>query len=141
MQKSNGKKFSILVVEDNKPDVFLVREALDARGIAYELHHVEDGDKAIDFIRQCDQQESAPCPDLLLLDMNLPKREGDEVLRETKRSRSCCEVPVIIFTSSDSPADRERVAALGATRYFRKPSDLDEFMVLGAIVQELLTSE
>lgn len=137
-QKSSGKKFSILVAEDNKPDVFLVREALDARGLRYELHHLEDGEKAIDFIRQCDEEESGPCPDLLLLDMNLPKREGDEVLREIKRSRRCSDIPVIIFTSSDSPADRERVAGLGAAGYFRKPSDFDEFLALGLMVEELL---
>lgn len=140
-QDPRGKTFSILVAEDNAADVFLVHEALDARGLRYELHHVDDGEKAIAFIRMCDEQESAPCPDLLLLDMNLPRREGYEVLQEVKRSRRSSNIPVVIFTSSDSPGDKERVAALGATRYFRKPSDFDAFMALGAIIQELLTSE
>lgn len=139
-QALGGKTYAILVAEDNMADVILVREALDSHGLLYALHHVEDGEKAIEFIRKCDDDEAAPCPDLLLLDMNLPKREGDEVLQVVKQSRRSCEIPTIVFTSSASPADVERVKSLGATRYFQKPSDFEAFMTLGAIIHELLST-
>ncbi len=127
----------ILVAEDNRADVVLVRLALDSRDLNYTLNHVQDGEQAIDVVHQA-ATGAAPVPDLILLDINLPKREGDEVLAEIRKQGAFANVPVVIFTSSDSPRDIERTTALGATRYFRKPSDFDQFMTLGAIVEELL---
>ena len=98
---------------------------------------VPDGEKAIDFIARADAGPGAPCPDLLLLDLNLPKRDGFEVLRRLRASTRCQSIPVLIITSSDSEDDRNRAAALGAG-YFHKPPDYDEFLKLGEVLKELL---
>ncbi len=136
-----GRDPRILLIEDAEPDVFLVREALRQAGISSDLTVLDDGEKAVDFIDRLDQDPDSPCPNVVLLDLNLPKRSGDQILERMRRSRRCGEVPVIIVTSSDSPKDRAQTAELGATLYFRKPSRLDEFMALGALVRGVLGGE
>lgn len=131
-------KAQILLVEDAEPDVFLVREALRRAGVKPNLRVLEDGEQAADFIDTLDTDASTVCPDLVLLDLNLPKKNGNQVLERMRRSPRCAGVPVVVITSSDSPADRSRAARLGATRYFQKPSRLDEFMKLGHLVRDLL---
>ena len=131
----------ILLVEDAEPDVFLVQEALQLGGLNFNLRVLDDGEKAVDFIDELDRDETTPCPQLLLLDLNLPKRTGAEVLERARKSTRCGRVPVIILTSSDSPMDKEQAARFGATHYFRKPSRLAEFMRLGDVVRELLARE
>jgi len=133
--------FEIVLVEDAEPDVFLVREALESGGVAFNLRVLRDGEKAVDFIDEIDRAASGPCPHLMLLDLNLPKRTGAQVLEHVKRSERLRDVPVVVLTSSDSPRDKEQAAQLGATRYFRKPSRLAEFMKLGEIVRDILGSE
>jgi two-component system, chemotaxis family, response regulator Rcp1 len=127
----------ILVVEDSEPDVFLVREALEQAGLRVDLHVLDDGEKAVDFIESIDRKEEAR-PNLVLLDLNLPKKSGGQVLERIRRSPACGQIPVMILTSSDSPADKAQANQLGATEYFRKPSVLAEFMRLGPRVRELL---
>jgi CheY-like chemotaxis protein len=136
----SGASFQIVLVEDAEPDVFLVREALESGGVDFSLRVLDDGEKAVEFIDEIDAGETAACPHLLLLDLNLPKKSGAQVLEHMRRSRRWRDVPVVILTSSDSPRDKEQAARLGATRYFRKPSRLAEFMRLGDIVRELLGS-
>jgi CheY-like chemotaxis protein len=82
------------------------------------------------------QGGGGPCPDVILLDLNLPKADGATVLAEFRKREECAHTPVIIVTSSDAQADRARVAKLGVTRYFRKPTDLNAYLQLGAIVRE-----
>lgn len=79
-----------------------------------------------------------PCPDILLLDLNLPRVDGHEVLREFRRHPACVTTPVIILPSSDRLADRETVRALGVTRYFKKPTTFNAFMELGALVKDAI---
>ncbi len=131
-------QYQIVLVEDADPDVFLVREALELGGLQFSLRIFDDGEKAVEFVEDVDRDETVPCPHLVLLDLNLPKKTGAEVLERVRGSHRCGNVPVIILTSSDSPKDREQVARLGATRYFRKPSRLAEFMRLGDLVREVL---
>lgn len=126
----------ILLAEDNAADVYLVREALSAYGVKHDLSVVDDGEKAIEFLALTDADANRPSPQLLLLDLNLPRRSGLEILRFLRASRRFADIPVIVLTSSDSPQDRARVAELGVAHYFCKPSDFDEFMRLGAIVAE-----
>lgn len=128
----------ILVVEDNKADVFLIREAIKTAKVDADLHVVPDGLQATQFFDVADADENAPCPDLVLLDLNLPKKTGDDVLKYMRQSRTCKNALVLIVTSSDSKRDREATAGLNVSGYFRKPSDYAEFMKLGAIVQALL---
>ncbi len=96
-----------------------------------------DGEQAIEFIAKSDEDDSAPHPQLLLLDLNLPKREGFEVLRRVRDSRRSKEIPVLIVTSSDSAADRAQAAQLGAY-YFQKPPSYEGFLKLGQVLERIL---
>jgi DNA-binding response OmpR family regulator len=129
---------NILLVEDAEPDVFLVREALRQAGLDFNLNVLDDGEKAVDFIDRLNQDSNLDCPSLVLLDLNLPKRSGDQILEHMRQSERFKSVPVIVVTSSDSPRDKAQTTRLGATKYFRKPSRLDEFMKLGLLVRDVL---
>ncbi len=126
----------ILLAEDNQADVYLVRASLKEHGIGHDLRVVKDGEEAIDFIKAADSRGSVP--GLVLLDLNLPKKTGQEILEHLRDTPRWAEVPVIIMSSSDSPTDRAKAARLGIRAYFRKPSRLDEFMRLGGIVKKVL---
>ena len=130
------KVFQILLAEDNHGDVLLVREALIESKIPHELHVVKDGAEAIEFVTRIGKPWHLTCPDLMLLDMNLPKADGIEVLETIRKHPECTATPVIMFTSSDWNNDRVRVAALGVKHYFTKPLEIDEYMKLGALVLE-----
>jgi chemotaxis family two-component system response regulator Rcp1 len=118
--------------------VFLIREAIQAAHIDAELHVLSDGEKAIGFFDEADGSEEAPCPALVILDINLPKRNGGEVLEHMRKSAKCGRTPVLIVSTSDSPAERGKMQRLGADAYFRKPSEYADFMKLGEMVQALL---
>jgi CheY-like chemotaxis protein len=128
----------ILLAEDNRGDVLLVQQALAEHHIHHELHVVQDGEQAIRFIGQMGKPGGSPCPDLLLLDLNLPKVEGQQVLTEFRKHPECAYTPVIVVSSSDAPRDKARIGELGISHYFRKPSELDDFMKLGAVVREVV---
>ena len=124
-------------MEDNPADVMLVQEMLNESGISCELTLIADGEKAMRFIEELDHQRR-PCPDLVLLDLKLPKSEGHKVLERMRGSTQCPKVPVVILTSSDDAEDRAKAARLGATRYLRKPSRLDDFIGLGSVIRQVL---
>src|SRR5262249_4470387 len=128
----------ILLAEDNQADVHLVEASLEEHAIAHELRVMKDGEQTTRFIDRLDADSTMRLPSLILLDLNLPKQDGREVLKHLRISSRCAVVPVIIVTSSDSPADRAAAPELGARAYFRKPSHLDEFMQLGALVKDLM---
>lgn len=125
-------------MEDNDADVFLVEEALAQHGLQAPVRVLRDGALAQDFIAEIDARPEVPLPDLILLDLNLPKRSGLEVLALIRQSPRCAAVPVVIMTSSDSPLDRQETRRLNADRYFRKPSGYDAFMEMGRVVREVL---
>jgi CheY-like chemotaxis protein len=131
-------KLKVLLAEDNRGDVLLVREALAEHGIPVDLFVMRDGGEALDYISGIGELDRTPCPDLVLLDLNLPKVDGLDILAEFRKHPQCMHTPVIVISSSDAPKDRERAGALGVTRYFRKPSDLDEFLKLGGVVREVI---
>ena|SRR5579871_598333 len=135
------KPLNILAAEDNRADVILFREALQHHHIEHQLHVVSDGQAALRFIREMGTSPDMPCPDLMFLDLNLPKVDGPTVLQEFRKHPECAHTPVIVVTSSDAAKDRAKVAEYRVTRYFRKPSDFDEFMDLGRIVRELFDAE
>ena len=101
---------------------------------------VKDGEQAVRYFDDADSDESVPCPALVVLDINLPRKHGAEVLQHLRKSRRCSGALVIAMSTSDSAEDRERMARLGADRYFHKPWDYDEFMKLGQLIDELLKS-
>jgi len=127
----------IVVVEDNPADVGLVREALDEHRVVYELTVITDGERAIGLIEDIDANGSR-CPDLVLLDLKLPRRDGCEVLQRMRASAQCRNMPVVVLTSSDAKEDRECAERYGATKYLRKPHSLEEFIGLGRVFIELL---
>lgn len=130
----------VLLVEDSPADIYIVRESLKKYMKDVELQVLNDGEKAFDLIEATEADDSALPPAILILDLNLPKRSGQEVLQRVRTSRKLARIPVVIFTSSDSPQDRAETARLGATAYFRKPADLEEFMCIGKVVQSVLTA-
>jgi CheY-like chemotaxis protein len=127
----------ILLAEDNAADVFLVRKALKKEDLDYQLEVFSDGEEVLRFLEMV-EKEAAPCPALMLLDLNLPKRSGEEILESFRGTARCSSIPVIVLTSSDSPKDRERAASFGVAHYFRKPADLNEFMMLGPVIRKVL---
>jgi DNA-binding response OmpR family regulator len=115
----------------------LIRGALEEHGVEGEVLVIGDGEKAIQFIQAIDTRP-LECPDLVIVDLNLPKRPGREVLEHLRRSEKCRSLPVIILSSSDAAQDRADAARFGATRYLKKPLLLKEFLNLGAIFKEAL---
>lgn len=130
---------TIFLAEDNPGDVFLVNQALLDYGLEFTLLLAEDGPGAQALLDRFGAD--LPCPDLLLLDLNLPKTEGRELVRMFREHPICPDVPVIVISSSDAPRDRLWAAEAGVYHYFRKPSELEEFMKLGEVVGVLLASE
>ncbi len=135
------KTIYVLLAEDNKGDVLLVGHALREHSIDYELQLVEDGEQALKHVQTMGKPGFPRCPDILLLDLNLPIVDGPEVLREFRNHPECADTPVIIISSSYAIKDREPLEQFSISRYFRKPSDWDEFMKLGAVVKDVIEGE
>lgn len=128
----------ILVVEDNPADVFLVTEAIRLQGLTVNLVVLDNGEKAVQWIEANDECPHEVQPAAVILDINLPRRNGAEVLKEIRSSKSLHETPVIIFTSSGSAEDMELLDRYPHTRYLRKSGDLDEFLMIGGVVREAI---
>jgi len=128
----------VLVVEDNRADVYLVQRAVEVHDLSVRLLILDNGEEAFDYFERADSDPGIPCPEAVLLDLNLPKKSGREVLQRLKKTVRCREVPVIILTSSDSLQDRRETAALGALHYFRKPTSYQEFLKIGELLGEVL---
>jgi CheY-like chemotaxis protein len=126
----------VLVVEDSAEDVYLISRAFEEAGLDCEFQVAEDGERAFRWIESM-EAGGQPRPSIVLLDLNIPRRSGDEVLERFRQSPGGEQIPVVIMTSSESRADHEQALALGATEYFRKPSSLSEFMQLGSVVRRL----
>jgi chemotaxis family two-component system response regulator Rcp1 len=118
----------VLLVEDNPGDVRLTKEALKEAKVRNNLHVVEDGVAALRFLRREGEYNSAPRPDLILLDLNLPKKDGREVLEEIKADNALKTIPVVVLTTSHAEEDIVRSYNLHANCYVTKPVDLDQFI-------------
>ena len=126
---------TILAVEDNPADIYTVQRVLTAHALTYDLQVIENANQAFSFFDQLAESEHTRCPDILLLDLNLPERNGKELLQHLKVIPACAAMRVVILTSSRDPADRAETLALGADVFFEKPFDLTDFMPLGAIIK------
>ncbi|MDP9055162.1 MAG: response regulator [Acidobacteriota bacterium] len=133
-----GRKSQVLVVEDNPADVELLRWALDSAAVECDLTVIEDGGEALAFVQQRGKYIGSAPPDLAILDWNLPRYDGLEILEAMRASHVFAEVPVAVLSSSSSPRDRARMEAYNIGRYITKPPDLDEYLRIGLIVKELL---
>ena len=118
----------ILLVEDNLGDARLTREALKEGKVFSNLHWVKDGIEALEFLHRRGKHKSAPRPDIILLDLNLPKKDGREVLQEIKEEDELKSIPVVILTTSKAEEDVLRTYALHANCYVTKPVDLEQFI-------------
>ena len=126
------KPIEILLVEDNPGDARLTREALALSKIRNRLHHVRDGEEAIAFLRHQPPHAQAPEPDLILLDLNLPRRSGREVLEEVKKDLKLVHIPIVVLTSSQAEEDILGSYRLHANCFITKPVDLEQ---LNKVVQ------
>ena len=123
----NNEPIELLLVEDNPGDARLAVEALKDSKIHNKLYHVKDGVEAMDFLRRQGEYAGAPVPDLILLDLNLPRKDGREVLEEIKEDAELKVVPVVVLTTSEAERDLVRSYDLHANAYVIKPIDLDSF--------------
>ena len=123
----------ILLAEDNPADVYLIKQALEENGIEYVIQVASHGAEMIAAINNPET-----VPDLVVLDLNLPRHDGLEILRLIRENLNFKGVPVVILTSSDSPKDRTAASLYGADCYIRKPSNLEDFIAIGETLKGLL---
>jgi DNA-binding response OmpR family regulator len=129
----------ILVVEDNVSDVFLLDRALKKQDFAFQLTHLLSGDAALAFIRREGEHAGAPVPDLVLLDLNLSKYSGEDILREMHAAAHFHDIPICVWSSSRSHRDETHLRSLGVCQFIGKPAGLDEFMAIGTILKDLVS--
>ena len=125
-----GRPVEILLVEDNPGDERLTREALKEGKVYNNFHWVKDGVEAMEFLRRQGRYKDAPRPDIVLLDLNLPKKDGREVLQEIKTDEDLKRIPVVVLTTSKAEEDVLRSYELHANCYVTKPVDLDKFIMV-----------
>jgi chemotaxis family two-component system response regulator Rcp1 len=126
----------ILLVEDNPADARLTLEALREGQVNSHLHHVPDGVEALAFLRREGSHAEAPRPDLILLDLNMPRKGGREVLAELKANPDLRDIPVVVLTSSTADRDIRDAYGLNANCYITKPVDLDKFLDIVCVVAD-----
>jgi two-component system response regulator len=124
---SQSAPIDVLLVEDDPADVFMVKEALTGWSVPTSLHVAQDGVEATAFLRREGEHCNAPRPALVLLDLNMPRKDGFEVLIEVKGDRDLAEIPIVVFTTSDTPEDVTRSYAERANAYVVKPINYDDF--------------
>jgi len=123
-----GSAVKILLVEDNPGDIRLTQEALKESKMLNELYVAEDGVEALEFLNREGKYSDAPHPDLILLDLNLPKKDGRELLEEIKADEKLMRIPVVVLTTSKAQEDIYRMYEQHANCYITKPIDLDQFI-------------
>ena len=127
-ENKDGELVDVLLVEDDAGDALIVREALADFQVRNTLHVVTDGEQALRFVRQAGEFAGAPRPGLIMLDLNLPRRSGMEVLAELKADSYLRVIPIVILTTSRSQDDVLRSYSLHANAYVTKPADFERFM-------------
>jgi DNA-binding response OmpR family regulator len=125
----------ILLVDDNRADMFLVKDAIRQEGFDADIYTAEDGEKAIQIIREIDENPHEPCFDCFLVDLNLPRQSGAEVVKSIRSSSRCVGAPVIVVTSAVAPAERAKILESGATHVIVKPHKLAEFRDLAKLIR------
>ena len=136
MAQETGAPIEILLVEDNPGDVRLTQEAVREAKIRNTLNVVNDGEQAIAYVRRQGEYADRPRPDLILLDLNLPRKDGREVLQDLKSDPDLHRIPVVVLTSSAAEQDILRTYDLYANAYVTKPVDLEQFMRVVSSIQD-----
>jgi CheY-like chemotaxis protein len=130
------KPVEILLVEDNPGDIRLIQEAFKEGGLSSHLNIARDGEQALSFLRQEGKFEKSPRPAFIILDLNLPRKDGREVLSEIKKEKSLRQIPVVILSTSTSVEDVSRAYDLHANCYIPKPLDVERLMQLGKSLED-----
>jgi CheY-like chemotaxis protein len=133
-------EIEVLLVEDDAGDVLMIREAFEENKVHNRLHSVSDGVAALEFLRQEGDYGDAPRPDLILLDLNLPKKDGREVLAEVKEDEHLRTIPVVVLTTSEAEEDIVRSYNLHANAYVTKPVDFDRFIQVVRQIDEFFVA-
>ena len=128
----------ILVIEDNASDVFLLDRALKKQALPCELVHLPNGGEALAFIRRQGIHRDEVNPDLILVDLNLSKYTGEDILREIRAARHLAGIPICVWSSSRSGRDEALLKSLGVSQFITKPAGLDQFMGIGKTLKDLL---
>jgi CheY-like chemotaxis protein len=136
MKPSNDFSWEILLVEDNPADVFLTQEVLKESHILHNLQVAEDGVVALEYLQREGDNAAAICPDIILLDLNMPRMGGHELLAKIKSDDALKSIPVIVLSSSTTAEDISRAYALNANYYTRKPMNIDLFIDVIKGIQE-----
>jgi two-component system, chemotaxis family, response regulator Rcp1 len=126
--KGAQEPIEVLLVEDNPADVRIIREALSISRIPHRLHVVEDGEQALDFVRGKGKHAEAPPPDLMLIDLNIPRIHGHEVIAQLRADTPARRFPIVVLTGSKLEKDMERTFALHADEHIVKPARLFEYV-------------
>lgn len=127
---------NILLVEDDPGDVFLIREALKSTALPCSIQVADNGEKALDFLYRRRGFAAVERPDLILLDLNLPRVNGLEVLHDIKSAPDLRAIPVIVLTTSKNDADAGRCRELGADDFLSKPPSFEEFLAVGQVIEQ-----
>ncbi len=136
MSPEYGSPIEILLVEDSAGDIRLTREALSEAKVSNVLSVARDGVEALDFLRKQNGHESAPRPDIILLDLNMPRMDGRELLQHIKADPALAAIPVVVLTTSKAEEDIVRSYQLHANCYITKPVDLDQFLKVVRSVED-----
>jgi chemotaxis family two-component system response regulator Rcp1 len=128
----------IVVIEDNDSDVYLLNRALKMQNFQFEMLHLLNGREALAFIRREGAYAETAVPNLILMDLNLSKYTGEDILREIRGAKHLAEVPVCAWSSSQSLRDRSMLQDLGVSQFITKPAGLDQFLAIGKLIKDLL---
>ena len=139
-QFEGERQIEVLLVEDDPGDVVLIQEAFEDNKVRNRLHCVSDGVDALRFLRRQDEFADAPRPDLILLDLNLPRKDGREVLAEVKTDERLQQIPVVVLTTSKLEEDVLRSYKLHANAYVTKPVDFDRFIEVVRQIDEFFVT-
>ncbi len=139
-QSMPGRQIEVLLVEDDPGDVLMTREAFEDYKLQNKLHVVNDGAEAMDFLRRQGEHTDATRPDLVLLDLNLPRMDGREVLQAIKSDPELASIPVVILTTSEAEEDVLRSYSLHANAYVTKPVDFERFIQVVRQIDEFFVS-
>jgi chemotaxis family two-component system response regulator Rcp1 len=129
----------IVVIDDNVSDVFLLRRALNQQHLQFELVHLPNGGDALAYIRKQAPYANVAPPDLMVIDLNLSKYTGEDILRAARDAPDLQGVPVCVWSSSAARRDRAMLQDLGVSQFITKPSGLDKFMEIGKVIKDVLT--
>jgi CheY-like chemotaxis protein len=133
------RQLAVLVVDDDPGDVLLIREGFELCGAVRSVHVAVDGQEAISFLRRTGSQAGVPRPDVVLLDLNMPRKNGRQVLAEIKSDPHLCTIPTLVFTTSQDPDDINASYFLHANAYVIKPVNMDDFNTVLARINEFFT--